>query len=97
MKEIGVLRGGIIKGVAALKFSPNGSKLACACIDDNHMVVVFDVDKKEMIACEKGDTAKIVDLDWMGENEFATVGVKHYKTWNLSGSTLTSKKGTFGK
>lgn len=89
--------GGVIKGVCALRFSPDGSKLACVCIDDNHMVVVFDVEKKSMIACEKGDTAKIVDIDWVSETEFVTVGIKHFKTWTLSGQSLKDKKGSFGK
>jgi WD40 repeat protein len=42
MIEISALKGGLIKGVECLSFSPDGSKLACVCIDDNHMVVVFD-------------------------------------------------------
>lgn len=43
MKEKLCLKGGIIKGIECMSFSPDGSKLVCVCIDDNHMVVVFDI------------------------------------------------------
>ena len=43
MEEVGCLKGGIIKGVEVLRFSPDGTKIVAICIDDNHMVVVFDV------------------------------------------------------
>ena len=97
MEIVSELKGGIIKGVCALKFSPSGKKIAGVCIDDNHMVVVFDVDKKNVIGCEKGDTAKIVDLEWVSEDSFVTVGIKHFKSWNISNSGLSNKKGSFGK
>ena len=37
------LKEGIIKGIQCLKFSPDGSKIVAVCIDDNNMVVLFDV------------------------------------------------------
>lgn len=85
MREISVFKGGVIKGVCSLRFSPSGSKLAAACIDDNHMVVVFDVASGNILGCEKGDTAKIVDLEWESEESFVSVGIKHFKTWTLAG------------
>lgn len=92
-----ILKNGVIKGVCSLSFSPSGEKLAAVCIDDNHMVVVFNTEDGKMIACEKGDTAKIVDLDWVDENSFCTAGIKHFKTWTLRNGSLSSKRGSFGK
>jgi hypothetical protein len=79
------LKSGIIKGIESMSFSPDGSKLTCICIDDNHMVVVFDIKTKELLFCEKGDTAKILECTWIDENSFVTVGIKHYKLWNITG------------
>lgn len=49
------------------------------------------------MAYEKGDTAKIVDLEWLDEDQFVTVGIKHFKSWKLTGSNLKASKGSFGK
>lgn len=79
----------------AVKFSPSGALLAAVCIDDNHMVCVFDVEKEELLGCEKGDTAKIVDLEWYDEKHFLTVGINHSKLWSVKG--MKAKRGSFGK
>lgn len=68
MELIKTLKGGIIKGVCAISFSPSGEKLSAICIDDNHMVAVFDVLSGKLLAVEKGDTAKIVDVAWYSES-----------------------------
>jgi WD40 repeat protein len=67
MTEKVALKGGVVKGIECMSFSPDGSKLACVCIDDNHMVVIFDTQTKELMFCEKGDTAKILDCSWIDE------------------------------
>lgn len=97
MIEISSLKGGLVKGVECLSFSPDGTKLACVCIDDNHMVVVFDTQTKELLFCEKGDTAKILDCAWIDDSQFVTVGIKHYKLWIITGRRIAESKGLFGK
>lgn len=97
MQLIRSLKGGVIKGLECLSFSPDGSKLAGVCIDDNHMVVVFEVSSGELLFCEKGDTAKILDVCWVEDGQFVTVGIKHYKVWTITGRRISEQKGIFGK
>lgn len=97
MQSVAVLKQGVIKGIESLSFSPSGNKLVAVCIDDNHMTVGFEVSKQEMIFCEKGDTAKILDSIWLNETNFVTVGVSHYKYWTLGDKGVSSSKGVFGK
>lgn len=89
MEEVVKVKGnGLIKGIQSIAFSPSGDLLACVCIDDNSTIVVLNVDGS-LIGCEKGDTAKILDLAWTSETNFTSVGLKHIKTWaipNLKGT-----------
>ena len=59
------------------------------------MVCVFDIEKEELLGCEKGDTAKIVDLEWYDEKHFLTVGINHSKLWSVK--SMKAKRGSFGK
>ncbi len=68
MQVIHHLKGGIIKGVASLSFSPSGEKVAAACIDDNHMTAVYDLKNAGgLAALEKGDTAIMLSVEWISE------------------------------
>ena len=93
MKLVRTIKGGIIKGVCVLKFSPDSSRLAAVCIDDNHHVAVFDVESGSLLGIEKGDTARILDLAWTSSRGFTTIGLKHLKQWSVSNSGLSCKKG----
>jgi microtubule-associated protein-like 6 len=94
-ETIATLKGGVIKGIVSLAFSPSGQKLVATSIDDNHMVAVFNVRSGALESCEKGDTALIVATAFKSESEFVTVGPKHFKLWTLAGK-LAAKKGQFG-
>ena len=59
------------------------------------MVAVFDINSEKLIGCEKGDTAKIVDLAWIDNKHFLTVGINHAKIWSIS--NMKGKRGSFGK
>jgi WD40 repeat protein/Ca2+-binding EF-hand superfamily protein len=96
MTELSLLKGGAIKGVCSLAFSPSGRRLVGTCIDDNHHVVLYNTETFEMIACEKGDTANILDCEWITETEFVTVGLRHYKLWK-TGNGIVGSRGSFGK
>ena len=50
-----------------------------------------------MIALEKGDTAKIVDVEWISDSEFVTVGMRHFKQWKVQNNSLKSSRGSFKK
>lgn len=50
-----------------------------------------------MIANEKGDTAKIVDIEWLNDNEFVTSGIRHFKSWKFNNNRLKGSRGSFKK
>ena len=50
-----------------------------------------------MIANKKGDTAKIVDVEWISNDEFVTVGIKHYKIWKYINNSIKDSRGSFKK
>jgi len=90
------LQGKLTKGIQCISFSPSGKTLAVVAIDENHTVAVYNVESGSLVGTEKGDKAWIIEVDFKDETTFATSGVKHFKEWTI-GSTLTSKKGVFGK
>ena len=58
------------------------------------MTGVFDLKNAGgLAALEKGDTAIMLSIKWTSEEQFASVGPKHFKMWSHSGKTLTAKKG----
>lgn len=83
--------------IAAVAFSPSGSKLAAVAMDDDHSVAIYDINAGSCICSTRGDREKILELAWISETEFATIGVKHFKFWTLSGCQLLGKKGSFGR
>ena len=46
---------------------------------------------------EKGGRDVIIDLKWVDEDNFVTIGIKHYKYWTVSGKSMKGKLGSFGK
>lgn len=88
------------RAVRTLAFSPSGKYLAASGDDNEHVVVVFDVESGEKICEENGGPDPIIDIDFNTKNEhvFATAGkngVKYYDFENPK--QLDSKKGIFGK
>ncbi|KAL4483877.1 hypothetical protein ABPG72_006252 [Tetrahymena utriculariae] len=85
-------KGAILKGIACLAFSPSGNKLVAAAINDDHQIGVFDLKSKAVMAF-KGGPEVIVDCDWVNEDNFVTVGVKHFKLWAPAGKAYKETKG----
>jgi microtubule-associated protein-like 6 len=85
------------KGIAGLAFSPSGNKLAAVAMDDDHSVAIYDINTKVLLSTSKGDRSFIIEIVWVSETELATAGVKHFKSWQFAGSTLTGKLGQFGR
>lgn len=95
-EEIITIKNGLSKGVDNLKFSESGQYLAASCMDDDHKVLIFDCnDNYKMVAVEKGGRDFILGMVWVGDTNLVTVGIKHYKYWTLSGSSLKGAKGSF--
>jgi hypothetical protein len=85
------------KGINALSFNPTGTKLVAIGMDDNHTIYLFDLTENKLVASEKGDSYRILDVCFKSEREFVTVGIKHYKYWVIDNNKLVAKDGIFGE
>lgn len=89
----------IQKGIATVSLSPDGSRVAAVGLDDDHTVLVIDVEKQTQIVHERGDSARIADINWNStagadcNNEFVTVGYRHITFWKVSEASVTRTKG----
>jgi len=72
-------QGKIRRGVACLAFSLDGKRLAIVGIDKKHSIAIYDLLSETCITHSIGDTAIIAAIDFKKENEFVTVGPKHFK------------------
>lgn len=86
---------GVKKGVSAI--GVNTQYLVAAGLDDNHYVYVFLISSGKLLTSEKGGRDVIIDLKWIDEDNFVSIGVKHYKYWTLNGKSVKGKTGSFGK
>ena len=86
---------GAKKGVSAI--GVNEKYLAAAGLDDDHYIYMFDIQSGKMLGSEKGGRDVIIDLKWVTEDNFVTIGVKHYKYWTVSGKSMKGQSGSFGK
>ena len=86
-------------GVGAVAFSQCGSRLLSVGIDPNSLVSIWNWESARQLCIVSGHTDRIFDCCFLPNEDsaFFTVGVKHVKVWNLTGNTLKSKRGIFGK
>ncbi len=82
------------KGVTTLSFSLDDKYLVCGCIDEEHKVVLIDVEKKILITQKNASKRKILHIAFKSNNEFATVGLYHYTFWIINENQLISKEYT---
>jgi hypothetical protein len=38
-----------------------------------------------------------LSLEWISENQFVSIGIKHYKLWTCDGKSIKGENGSFGK
>jgi WD40 repeat protein len=90
MKRLATWKGVLNNGIAALAFSPDGSKLAAVGCDQKHHVAVLDVKKKvkkggkgksNVLGKSKGCEDPILDCCWIDNKQFVTCGPKNYQLW----------------
>eukprot|EP00741_Cyanophora_paradoxa_P015979 tig00000042_g15425.t1 len=90
------LKGFHKRGVCALAFSANGTRLVSVGLDDDHTVAVWDWMKSgaKPLGSDKGDKNKILLAEFKpgSETEFVTVGAQHMKFWTIDGSGRPSGK-----
>ena len=48
------------------------------------MIGVYDIISNTKVFCIKGDRAEILDICFVEEQTFVTVGIKHYKYWTIN-------------
>ena len=76
----------------ALAISPDGSKAVAAGMDDDHYVAVLDLKSGNILAKQKGGKKVIMKLGWISNDEFVSVGIRHFKYWTFDGK-LTGRDG----
>ncbi len=59
-------------------------------MDDDHHVAVIDINSKKIIKA-KGGKKVILNLQWVNNHEFVTIGVKHYMYWTCQGNKLSRR------
>ncbi len=60
-------------------------------MDDDHLVSLLDLKKGTVVSSKKGGKKVILKLGWVNENEFVSVGIKHFKYWTVEKGSLTFK------
>jgi WD40 repeat protein len=90
-------KNGCVKTMANLAFSPSGTFLVMVAANDDHNLAVYNTDTGAMVAAVKGGREKIVELSWMDDTHFSTVGPKHFRHWTVGAGTIKGAAGAFGK
>ncbi|KRW98348.1 WD40-repeat-containing domain [Pseudocohnilembus persalinus] len=99
-------QGFLQKGIALISFTPSGNKLVASAMDDNHCIALYDLTNKQsvggcLISDTQGGRDIMTELQMKNENQFVTVGPKHFKVWTQKGEgkkqDLVPQKGRWGK
>ena len=85
LEELGVID--INYPIKALSFNLNSKYLVCCCSDEKHNVLLIDVNRKEILDEVSGSEKKIIGLAFKSNDEFATVGINHFKYWIINRNT----------
>ena len=77
------LKGKLPNGIEHIAFSPTGAVVVAVAIDDSHSIAAYNTESGAFLGMNKGDTAKILELSMKNDNEFVSVGFKHYMEWSI--------------
>jgi len=88
---------GCVKTMANLGFSPSGTYLVMVAANDDHNLAVYNATTGQMVAAAKGGRDQIIEIAWMDDTHFSTVGPKHFRHWTVAGGTIKGAAGAFGK
>ena len=102
-KVLNVFRGVLKMGIELLQFSKSGLKLVAVDDTEDHAIIVYDLTDQisiggSTILESQGGKDQLLELRWVDENQFATVGPKHFKLWTQTSNagkdvSLASTKG----
>ncbi|PAA85883.1 hypothetical protein BOX15_Mlig016715g1 [Macrostomum lignano] len=86
-------------GVGILSFDSTGELLVSIGLDPVATITVWNWQKGKIVSTNRGHTDRVFDCQFSPSdpNLIVSCGVKHIKFWTLSGNSLSSKKGIFGK
>ena len=65
----------------------------CAGMDDEHWIAVLDLEKRAVVAKQKGGRKVILKMAWVSEKEFVGIGINNFKKWTYSGGKVTATEG----
>jgi WD40 repeat protein len=92
-----------VRGIVALTFSADGTKLVACGSDDRHTLFVWDWRKNKLLAevtGQNGTPPQVYGLVWNpnGLDQFVSFGINHVKTWGADGrGSYKSTTGAFGQ
>ncbi|PWA28193.1 hypothetical protein CCH79_00020518, partial [Gambusia affinis] len=94
LKCLSLVKGHHSKGICALDFTADGKSLVSVGIDEFHSIVIWDWKKGERLAKARGHKDKIfvVKSNPFRVDKVVTVGIKHIKFWQHSGSVCRRRR-----
>jgi microtubule-associated protein-like 6 len=92
------LKKGLAKGIDNLQYSQSGKYLVGTMMDDDHTMVVYDVEQDyETVHQMKTGKEEILGICWTSDAEFVLVGNKRFSQVSIGGSAPSIRKGAAGK
>ena len=95
MTSIRKIRAEGMHGLAKIQFCPSGPFLLTLHVDPHSTVAVFNYLTGVKIHSVHGDgpSLRIMDVRWIANDEFVSVGMNHIKFWRFDGALLSDIRG----
>ena len=87
-KGVSNLKGALLKAIHILQFSPDGKKLVGKGQNEKNSIALWDksnLNSITLINISKVDEASILDIIWINNEQFVTVGSKYIKYFKVKG------------
>lgn len=88
---------GLKMGIKSLEFSPDSTMLLTICSDKYNTLVIYNIINGAVISKVRSGTQRIMDSVWVNTSAFVTVGINHFKRWNMKQGRLKDKLGIFNE
>ena len=87
---------GIVKSIQNVAYSPSGNRIGIVDQSDSHNVAIYDAATGTCVAKSKGPASKIIEMAFADDNNFVTVGARHFASWTIASVNVKSRLGNFG-